>query len=182
MTDQQPIRCMHEHLVYENEFARVYDDTVAFPDGDEGRYLRVQPVGRGPGVVILPFRSGYISVVRTYRYPVGEWQWALPRGFSQGPDPLETARSELREEMGVTEARVRLLGHITPDSGLLASRIAVVLAEIEDPWIGPTDFREVVAVRWVGLTALEAEVAEGQIEDGLTLAALALARARGDLD
>jgi len=176
-----PIRCLRERVVYENGFARVYDDEVTFPGGRKGRHLRVELTGDGTGVVILPLHGGSVALVRTYRYPVGSWQWALPRGFSQGADPLETARGELHEELGVAEARVRLLGHVTPDSGLLANRVAVVLAEVGEPQAGRTDEREVAGVRWMPPDDLDAQVAAGEIEDGFTLAAVFLARALGEL-
>lgn len=177
----QSIRCLRERVVYENGFIRVYDDDVAFPDGGEGRYLRVVPTGDGQGVIVLPLHRGAVAMVRTYRYPIGGWQWALPRGFAQGVDPLETARVELREELGVTEARLRVLGHITPDSGLLAGRVTVVLAEVGDAKVSPTDKREVAEVRWLPFKDIDAEAAAGSIEDGFTLATLFLARALAEV-
>ena len=57
--------------------------------------------------------------------------------------------------------------------------MAIVLAEVRAlPDGGPTDDDEVAEVRWVTLAELEREIAEGGIEDGFTLAALTLARAK----
>lgn len=73
------IRLSLGRLVYQNPFANVFDDDVTFPDGTSGRYLRVQPTGDGPGVVLLPLHHDRIGLVRTFRYAVGGWQGAAAR-------------------------------------------------------------------------------------------------------
>lgn len=174
-----PIRRTRENLVHENAYVRVYDDDVEFGDGSAGRYVRIEPAGDGPGAVLLARHEGRIALVRTYRYPLAAWQWALPRGFAHGTDPLVTARAELAEETGVTDADLRVIGTVTPDSGVQAHRVAIVLADVRRlPDGGPPD-DEVAEVRWASLDELEREIASGAVEDGFTLAALALARARG---
>ena len=178
---EPPIRRTRARLVHANEYVRMYDDDVTFAGGTDGRYVRIEPAGNGPGAVLLAIHEGRIALVRTYRYPLGAWQWALPRGFAHGPDPLVTARAELREETGVTEARLEVLGSVTPDSGLQSARVAVVLATVDRlPGGAPPD-AEVAEVRWVTPGELEARIADGGIEDGFTLAALTLARVRGIL-
>jgi 8-oxo-dGTP pyrophosphatase MutT (NUDIX family) len=179
---EPPIRRARERLVHANDYVRVYDDDVTFAGGDDGRYVRIEPAGEGPGAVVLAVHEGRIALVRTYRYPLGAWQWALPRGFAHGSDPLVTARAELAEETGVTESRLEVLGSVTPDSGVQSHRVAVVLAWVDrPPGGGPTDGDEVAEVRWVSLAELEDEIGGGGIEDGFTLAALTLARVRGAL-
>ena len=178
---EPPIRRTRERLVHANEYIRVYDDDVAFEGGAAGRYVRIEPAGDGPGAVVLAVHEGRIALVRTYRYPLGAWQWALPRGFAHGSDPLVTARAELGEETGVTEARLEVLGSVTPDSGVQSHRVAVVLARVDRlPDGGPPD-AEVAEVRWVTVGDLEALIAGGEIEDGFTMAALTLARVRAAL-
>lgn len=173
----EPIRRKREVLAYANRFAEVFDDEVEFPDGTPGRYLRIANRGEGPGVVILPIHGMTIGLVQTYRYPVGSWQWGLPRGFSHDRDPLVTARMELHEELGVQDATLELLGAMTPDSGMLATRVAIVLARVNEPTGQAVDVQEVAAVRWLHIRELWHWVAQGRIEDGMSLAALTLAHA-----
>jgi 8-oxo-dGTP pyrophosphatase MutT (NUDIX family) len=178
---EPPVRRTRERLVHENDYVRVYDDDVTFAAGSAGRYVRIEPARRGPGVVLLAVHDGRLALVNTYRYPLGRWQWALSRGFPHGADPLVTARAELAEETGVTDSDLRVVGWVTPDSGVQAHRVAVVLAEVRRlPDGGPLD-EEVAEVRWVTLEELERQIADGAIEDGLTLAALTVARAKGVL-
>ncbi|WP_431033052.1 NUDIX hydrolase [Streptomyces sp. P6-2-1] len=179
--ERAQIQRSREVLAYGNPYVEVFDDEVRFGDGTAGRYLRIRHRGPGPGVVVLPVRGDRIGLVRTYRYPVASWQWGLPRGFAQDADPLETARAELLEEMGARAAALRLLGYMTPDSGLLTSRVAVVRAEVTEATGPVRDLTEVAEARWLPHARLRQWAAEGRMEDGMTLAALGLAAALGEL-
>lgn len=179
MTTDETVRLIREVLAYDNPFAKVFDDEVAFPDGSAGKYLRIASASEGPGVVVLPLHDDSVGMVRTYRYPVASWQWALPRGFAHATDPLITASAELREELGVEATSFRTLGTFTPDSGILAQQVAVVVAHVEDPHGTPLDTQEVAETRWTTTKDLWIAVTNGQINDGMTLAAMTLARAHG---
>ncbi|MFD7643023.1 NUDIX hydrolase [Kitasatospora sp. NPDC059795] len=185
MTDPEhpdAIRRTREVLAYRNRFVDVYDDEVAFPGGAAGHYLRIRHREEGLGVVILPVHDDLIGLVRTYRYPLGRPQWGLPRGFSQHADPLVTARAELHEELGVTEAEFHLLGTMTPDSGLLATTVAVVHATVPTtPTAAPLDTTEVAETRWLPLPTLRHWITTGHLDDGMTLSALTLAHTHGRL-
>ncbi|MFF4342729.1 NUDIX hydrolase [Kitasatospora sp. NPDC001540] len=173
------IRRTREVLAYRNRFVDVYDDEVAFPDGTDGRYLRIRHRGEGLGVVVLPVRDGAVGLVRTYRYPLGRLQWGLPRGFSHDRDPLVTARTELHEELGVPEAEFTFLGTMTPDSGLLADPVAVVHARVTTAPGAPLTPEEVIESHWLPLPDLPRWITTGHLDDAMTLAALTLARAHG---
>lgn len=168
--------------VYANRFVEVFDDEVRFRDGSRGTHVRVVPAGDGPGVVVVPVWRGRIGLVHTFRYPLGRRQWALPRGFAHGPDPLHTAERELDEEMGVRAADFRSLGQVTPDSGLLGSVVEVVVATVHEHPATPSDVAEVLDTRWCPAAELVADVRAGLVDDGYTLAALLLAAASGELD
>jgi ADP-ribose pyrophosphatase len=170
------------HLRFENEYVQVFEDDVVFADGAPGQYLRIgPPPERGPGAVIIPLVEDTIGLVETFRYPIGALQWALPRGFGHPGDDsaLHTAARELTEEIGPHDADLELLGWVTPDSGMLNTRVAVVLARMPVQVQSPIDRQEVSAVRWASPRDLRAQIREGRIEDGFTLAALSLGVAHG---
>ncbi|MFE9097515.1 NUDIX hydrolase [Streptomyces sp. NPDC007264] len=169
---------VREILAYANPFVRLFDDEVRFPDGRRGRHVRIEPARPGLGSVVLPVCESAVGLVRTYRYALGADQWALPRGFSHGADAEETARAELREEIGATGGEFRLLGTMTPDSGLFSARVAVFLAILPERFARPEDMREVREVCWLPVQDVWSWVGAGRIEDGFTLSALALARAK----
>ena len=168
------ITTVRESVVYTNGFLTVRDDDVLFPDLSEGTYARVTPGDGSPGVVIVPWSGSHLLLVKVYRYPVGAWQWGFPRGFAHSPEPLVTAAEELREETGLT-AELSLIGWFTPDSGLLDSRVAVVLARTNTTEGVPEDTREVADVQWLAPADLRSLLGESPYDDGMTMAALTLA-------
>ena len=170
------ITTVRASTVYANDFVTVRDDKVVFADGEQGSYVRVTPGDGNPGVVIVPWSGARLGLVKVYRYPIGAWQWGFPRGFAHGPDPLVTAAEELQEELGLT-AELSLTGWFTPDSGLLDSRIAVVLARTSTIDATPVDTREIADVQWLPPDDLVARLGEPPYDDGMTMAALTLAAA-----
>jgi ADP-ribose pyrophosphatase YjhB (NUDIX family) len=179
------IERLKEVLVFENRFVQVFNDEVRFAGGGEGTYLRIGPPPvRGPGVVIMPFWAGLIGLVESYRYPVGVTQLALPRGFGDPEDdhdPARTAARELAEEMGVSARACELIGWVTPDSGMLSTRVAVVCADVQNAEAARPDGLETTAIRWVKREELWSLVRSKSIEDGFTLSAAALAVGAGRL-
>ena len=179
--DRQPhaIRKVAEREVYRNQFVTVFDDEVLLGDGALGHHVRILSGDGKPGVAILAISGDEVALVRTYRYPLGRWEWGIPRGFGQSPDPAVSARAELVEEVGAEPVELFPLARITPDSGLLVSTVELFLARYAVRVSSPTDTGEVAEVRWVGLAEMFSLIAEGSLTDGYTLAAVGAAVARG---
>ena len=180
--DPLPVRRDRTVEVYANAYVRVYDDEVTFSSGRTGRHLRVSSAIEGQGVVLVPVSGESIALVRVYRYALHAWQWGLPRGFSHGHSVQDTAAAELTEELGAEASQLLVLGDIAPDSGLLDHTVTVVLARLERQASRPQDTEEVAAVRWLHLAELWKLVAAGAVQDGFTLAALALSVAAGRVE
>lgn len=177
--DAVPIRRVEENLAYRNQFAAIYDDPVVFADGSKGSYLRVVESGGRPGVAILAICDAQIALVLTYRYALGSWEWAIPRGFAHGNDANNSARAELAEELGEEPEDLIPIGTVTPNSGLLAGHVELFLARYATTVDKPTDRNEVAEVKWISAEALHDEIASGQIKDTFTLSAITCAQARG---
>lgn len=175
---EPPVRRVAARLEFANRYVRVFDDEVVRGDRP-GRQLRIEAATIGRGVVVIAEYAGRCALVRTYRYAVGAWQWGLPRGFAHGTDSRLTAAAEVGEELGTRITGLRLLGTVTPDSGLLATRVDVYHAIVEDLSMKTEDPDEVAEIRWVPRDQLLDLVASGEIEDGFTLAALCLDIASG---
>ena len=96
-------------LASENVFSgsriRVRVDKVAMADG---RTTRREVVEHPDAVVVLALREdGQIAFVRQWRHPTGRPLLELPAGrIDPGETPAETARRELREEVGLDPARL----------------------------------------------------------------------------
>ena len=83
------------------------------------------------GVAVLPLYEGKIGLIKTYRHPIGDNSWEVPRGFvGEGETQVESALRELEEESGLScvPDAVYSLGFITPDAGVLAARLHLFVA------------------------------------------------------
>lgn len=173
-----PVRRVAERLAFANRYVRVFDDEVLRGDRHD-RHMRIETATPGRGAVVLAEHAGRCALVRIYRYAIGAWQWGLPRGFAHAAESQITAAAEVDEELGTTIRELRLLGTVTPDSGLLSARVDVYHAVVENPSTETKDPDEVAAIRWVARDELLDLVASGAIEDGFTLAAVCLGIASG---
>ena len=182
MNDSGPtVFTVREITVFANEFVSIRNDDVVYADGSAGTHVTISVGNVGPGVVVVPLVEGKLGLVRVYRYPLGAWQWGLPRGFAHSDEPVETARIELAEEMGL-EAELTLVGWFAPDSGVMSNRVAVVLAQAGSIVSNPSDDREVTEVAWLTPAQLQERLGEAPYDDGMTMADLGLVQAKGILN
>lgn len=140
-----------------------------------------------PGAVAVARRRDLFLLVQHPRPVVGAAQWEFPRGFgataaeSASPeDPVATARRELLEETGHEARTARAIGSFWPDTGLLTTRVVVVLLEVAEDAAAraASDTDEVTGTRWSSAVEIDRMVAAGTVRDGMTLAAWALVGAR----
>jgi ADP-ribose pyrophosphatase len=103
---------------------RVYTGKVFNVDRDEvkmpnGRTTSVDIVRHSSSVVILPVpEPGKIILVKQFRYPVNRFLWELPAGsVDEGETPVDAARRECHEEIGLVPATVVRLTALFPTPG-----------------------------------------------------------------
>jgi 8-oxo-dGTP pyrophosphatase MutT (NUDIX family) len=167
-----------ERKVFENPYITVFDDDVLLAGQYPTRYLRIVEREGRPGAAMLARCGDRYALVLNDRYPIDAWEWGIPRGFAHSDDPADTARKELAEEVGGLPRTLTPLGVVTPNSGLLASRVHVFLADFDAELAAPAEPAEIAMVRWISLPDLLDEIATGRITDGFTLSAITLATAR----
>lgn len=145
------------------------------------RTLHWLEVQRGtPGVVIVPTHGGRLLLLEQDRPATGRRHLQFPRGFGEpGELPAETARRELLEETGLTAEEVSVVGSFYPDPGILSGRVVVTQARTGGlkPSLDGTSSagaEHIVGTMAVAIETVPELVAKGAIDDGLTLAALAL--------
>lgn len=161
----------------ENKWLKVYFDKVRFLDGKTGHYNRIFEGTTGRGVVVVPEDAkGRIGMVRVYRYPVGEWQWELPRGYSEKElTGQENAERELKEETGLAARRLQKVGEVFPNTGVLSTLIEVFAARELRGSLGELPLSEAISdFRFFTHRDLSRMVRQGELRDGVTLAALLL--------
>lgn len=170
------IEIVKQDIVFRNKFAKIYNDKVIFPNGSNGKYLRLLwkiPVG----AVILPIMPGNkIVLLRTFRHAIRAWSLEIPRGFGdQGESPAETAARELNEETGLTISKLFELGAVTPDSGILGARVPLFIARIaekEEKHLHKVKNEAIKGIAVLEYSKVLEMITNGQIWDGYTIASI----------
>lgn len=190
LTDQKEILQVERQLqreigiVYEDEYIRLVRDAVVFPDMSKGTYIRILPRRSESAVAVLPVSGGRILLLRHFRHSLRKWMWEIPRGFGEyGLTAEENAEKELREETGIKEIRLEYLGRICPDSGMSSDQVSVFFTEFPaDCQLRKQDEREAVSeYRLISRKELREMAQSGEMIDGFTLSAVALAGLHGKL-
>lgn len=174
-----PIEVVDRRLACENAKFFVYFDHVIDKAGHEVRdYLVVAPKNVGAnlvtGVAILPIVDGQVGLIRIYRPAVRAYSWEIPHGFL---DVCENANSsalrELLEETGLTVelSSFYSLGYIAPDTGVLAARVHLFLAEACYSSQRIQHELGLMEFRFFSFLELEEMIMRSEIQDTFTLAA-----------
>ena len=138
-------------------------------------------VHRGAAAVVPVFEDGTTLLVRQHRIACDRVTLEIPAGKLDhvGEDPLECAVRELEEETGLKAARMTLLTSLWTTPGFCTEKIGIYLAEGLTQGDTHPDEDEFLTPERVTPAELEAMMAAGKISDGKTLAAFALAKAKG---
>lgn len=136
---------------------------------------RVQYADGATGAVCIVTDHFRYLIGKHERPAIGKESWEFPRGSAKpGELPEETAARELKEETGI-ECEPLVLGSIYADTGILGNPIAVALCFARQ---NPRESDEFSDFRWVDRSELLYMISDGQIQDGITIAAFGLYEAR----
>ena len=168
----------HQPLYKETHYSGpVFDVTkvyVRLPDGRERGYDLVE---HGDSVTIVPVDAkGQVYFVSQHRVGADSLLLELPAGvLEDGEDPLESARREIREEIGMDAAEMIPLGGFYLAPGYTDEYMYVFLAlKLFSSPLEPDEDEFLNLVTMSVETTLNKAFA-GEIQDGKTLAALLLA-------
>jgi 8-oxo-dGTP pyrophosphatase MutT (NUDIX family) len=167
---------------YENRWIRVREDHVVAPDGSPGLYGVVEL--RHPAVFVVALNDDEdVLLVTLDRYTVGR-SVEVVAGGSDGEDLLVAARRELAEEAGLAADEWTPLGGMDALNGVVVAPEHAFLARRLHPAVPGAQLaasqREegISGARFVPFAEVLRMVAAGEIRDGETIAALALAGIR----
>jgi ADP-ribose pyrophosphatase len=143
-----PFEFLSRKTVYDNPWLRVCEDKVIRPGGGEG-YFGVVHMKAGSTVLAIS-DDGDAYLVKEYKYAVERESLELMSGGLEDEEtPLEAARRELKEELGL-EAREWIdLGVVDPFTSLINSPNYLFLAlgvEEGEPNRDETEVLEVLKV------------------------------------
>lgn len=158
---------------------RIYEGRVISLRVDELALSRERSAQRevvdhpGAVVIIAVDEAQQVFLVRQYRHAIRRELLELPAGtLEPGEMPLQTAKRELREEVGLVAERWVGLGSFFSSPGFLNECLHVFLAEGLTQHEPDPDYDEDLSVVRVPLEQLESHRCD--IHDAKTLAALHL--------
>lgn len=145
------------------------------------RYKREIVVHKGSAVVIPVFDDGTVALVRQYRHAAGKYLLEACAGtLNAGEDPLEGARRELEEEIGVSAGNIGKLCEFWVSPGFLTEKMHLFLATDLAETAQNLESDEILTVERHPIDDLEQMVENGEIEDAKTIIAIALAAKTGE--
>lgn len=168
---------MSRQTRFEGKIVSVLWETVTLPNGKQPEIEIVQHPG-GAAAVALDAR-GRVCLLRQYRPVFADWIWELPAGkLDPGEGPLATAQRELIEEAGVKAERWTALGGVFSSPGVFSETVYLYLAEELKEVPSAAEEHELFEVHWVPLDEALTRAADGDINDGKTVAGIFRASGR----
>lgn len=158
---------------------KVFDISIAQIDDRGVRYSREIVEHKGSAVVVPVFADKRVALVRQYRHAAGEYLLEIPAGtLNEGEDPLEGARRELEEEIGVTSDRLEKLTEFFVSPGFLTEKMNVYLATGLKESRQNLEEDEILTVEKFTFDEAFAMIRSNEIIDAKTICGLILAGAR----
>lgn len=120
-------RRLSGETVFEGNIITLTLDQARLPNG----HIASREVVNHPGgVAVLALdQDGTVSLVRQFRYPIGQVIPELPAGkIDPGEDTLLAAKRELSEETGLEAGDWTYLGYILPSPGYSDEKLHMYLA------------------------------------------------------
>jgi 8-oxo-dGDP phosphatase len=112
---------------YLHKLIEVYEDQVIKPDGSHGIYATIK-VKSGVSVLALD-EDGMAYLAKEFRYAIGANSLEVVSGaIEDGEQPIDSARRELKEELGIEAGEWTELGRVDPITSIINSPSFLFLA------------------------------------------------------
>ncbi len=172
MQERGPWKTLSSEERYSTPWISVSHHEVLDPSGAPGIYGVVH--FRSLAVGIIPLDEEMNTwIVGQYRYPIETYSWEIPEGGGSRDRPaLESAKRELREEVGIVAQVWTEVLHMHLSNSASDEEAIIFVAqdlELHEPEPDPN---EELVVRKLPFTELYAMVMRGDVTDSLTVAAV----------
>lgn len=168
----------HEWLVhgerdlYTSEWVRLSLVDVETPHGDRFEH-HVVTMPEAAMTAILDDSQTHVGLVWRHRFAPGIWNWELPGGLvDEGEEPVETARREIVEELGLSVGELRHLVTFEPMIGMVRSAHHVYVTTGHAEVSEPSEQDEGSGLQWIALDSIKGRIEAGEIRNSGTLVAL----------
>ncbi len=164
-------RQLNSKLIYKGKILNLRRDRVCLPDGREAFREIVEHPGAVAVVALDEEKSVYL--VRQYRYPVEKVLLEVPAGkLDPGEEPLDCARRELAEEVGLSASRWQLLTTFYTTPGFSNEQMFLYLATGLEMISAEADADEFLEVVKMPLAEAVSQALNGTIQDAKSIAGL----------
>lgn len=163
---------LESKLTYQGKIVNVTVDKLRMPDGTEA-YRETVIRGKSAAAVLPVDADGRIFFVRQYRHAFKEMLLEIPAGvMEEGEDPAVCAVREMEEEIGKKAGKLEKLCEMYPTVGFCSEKIFIYFAADLTEGVQKLDADEFVEIETYTLEEAIAMIANGEIKDGKTVAAL----------
>ena len=159
-------------VVYENPWLKISHDEVITPNNTDGIYGVVHFKNTAIGIVPID-EQGNTWLVKQSRYTLNQYTWEIPEGgCPQGELPLNAAKRELEEEVGLQANDWQQLMTMHLSNSVTDEFCVVFVAK--DLFAGQQALESTEDIEYKKLPLIEAieMVKTGEITDAISVAAL----------
>lgn len=161
-------------IVYQSPYSTLIVDLIKKPDGTYYTYERMLQTAKGRAVVCLCLYEGKFLLLQQYRHAMRDYQLSFPRGFGEdGLSSMENAKKELDEEISAVADSIEKIGEVIANSGLSGTVVDVMQCHISEYHLKKAT-EGIADIILMSQKEFVQQIAEGNINDGFTLAAYAL--------
>jgi len=125
--NKKPYLVKNSEIAFENTLITVSDDHVVFDHGPERTFTKVTLKPGSSVLAVDDENNAYL--VEEYRHAIDKFSTeAVSGGFDKDESPLEAAKRELEEEVGLLAGEWTDLGHVDPFTAAIYSPNHMFLA------------------------------------------------------
>ena len=160
------------NVVYENPWIKISHEEVITPKGTHGIYGVVHFKNTAIGVVPID-DEGNTWLVKQSRYALNQYTWEIPEGgCPQGEEPINAAKRELEEEVGLQARHWEQLMTMHLSNSVTDEFCVVFVAR--NLFAGTQQLESTEDIEYKKLPLVDAieMVKSGEITDGISVAAL----------
>ena len=172
MKKRGPWTTLSEKLAYETTWISVAHHEVIDPGGKQGVYGVIHFKNLAVGVIPLDEEMN-TWIVGQYRYPMEAYSWEMPEGGgSRDLPPVESAKRELREEVGIEADRWTEILQMDLSNSASDERAIIFVAQGLTLHAPEPAHNEELEQRELPFAELYEMVQRGEVRDSLTVAAV----------